>query len=104
MDLVVVRGKSVKNTKAFVILPPDCQLAIETLLETRDASCIPVTNQYIFARRNADSPISGCLEMRELANECSLLEHPERITSTKLRKYIATVSQVTNNICKLVEI
>jgi hypothetical protein len=95
MDLVVVRGKSVKNTQAFVLLPPDCQIAMELLINTRDASCVPSSNKYMFARMNADSPLSGTTDMRELVNECPLLEHPERITSTKLRKYIATVSQVT---------
>ena len=96
MDLVVVRGKSVKNTNAYVLLPPDCQKAIEVLLDTRDSSCVATSNKYMFARSNADTLLSGTTDMKELANECPLLEFPDRITSTKLRKYIATVSQVYN--------
>ena len=94
MDLVIVRGKSLKNTSAYILLPPDCQRAIEVLLAARDSSCVITTNKYMFARCNAETPLSGSAEMKELATECSLLEFPERITSTKLRKYIATVSQV----------
>lgn len=95
MDLVVVRGKSIKNTRAFILIPPDCQTALEILCNTRDASCAPASNKYMFARRNADTPVSGTVVMKELAEACPLLEHPERIQSTKLRKYIATVSQVS---------
>ena len=96
MDLIVVRGKSVKNTKAFVLLPSECKAAMKVLLDTRDRSCAPPTNKFIFARQCADTPISGIMAMKTLVQECPLLEHPERITSTKLRKYIATVSQVIN--------
>jgi hypothetical protein len=32
--------------------------------------------------------------MYELVRECPGLQRPERITTTSLRKYIATVSQV----------
>lgn len=94
MDLVVVAGKSRKNVKAFLLLPPDCQSAIILLNRTRADVGVPVNNKYVFARLNADTPISGTTDMRAVANECPLLEFPERITSTTLRKYIATVSQV----------
>lgn len=94
MDLIVVRGKSVKNTKAYVLLPPECKAAMEVLLKCRDSSCAPLSNKFIFARQCADTPISGITTMKALVQECSNLEKPDRITSTKLRKYIATVSQV----------
>jgi hypothetical protein len=95
MDLVVVRGKSIKNTRAFILIPPDCQQALEILCNTRDAGCAPLSNKYMFARRNADTPVSGTVVMKEFAELCPLVEHPDRIRSTKLRKYIATVSQVS---------
>lgn len=95
MDLVVVRGKSIKNTRAFILIPPDCQQALEILCNTRDAGCAPPSNKYMFARRNADTPVSGTVVMKEFAELCALVEHPDRIRSTKLRKYIATVSQVS---------
>ena len=56
---------------------------------------VPENNPYIFARIGAASPLSGNTELAELAHECPGLTHPDRITSTSLRKYIATVSQVS---------
>jgi len=94
MDLVVVLGKLRKNITAYILLPPDCPLSIDVLSEKRTVVNIPVTNKYVFARGSADSPISGTTDMREVAQMCPLLEFPSRITSTYLRKYIATVSQV----------
>ena len=94
---MVVRGKSVKNTKAYVLLPPECKSALDVLLNTRDSSCAPPTNTFIFARQFANTPISGIAAMKTLVQECPLLEQPNRITSTKLRRYIASVSQVTTN-------
>jgi hypothetical protein len=101
MDLVVLSGKSRKNVQAFLLLPPDCQSAIILLNSTRSDVGVPVCNDYVFARLNANTPLSGTTDMRDVANECPLLEFPERITSTTLRKYIATVSQV-NNLSKIV--
>ena len=49
---------------------------------------------YVFARLGANSPLSGNTELLQVAAECPGLEHPERISSNSLRKYIATVSQV----------
>lgn len=95
---MVVRGKSVKNTKAYVLLPPECKAAMEILLNTRDSSCAPPTNKFIFPRQCADTPISGIMAMKTLVQECPMLEQPKRITSTKLRKYIATVSQVISTV------
>ena len=94
MDLVIVRGKSVKNTRAFVLIPPDVKQALELLCNTRDAYCTPSTNKYMFPRKTSDTPVSGTVVMKEMADNCPLLDHPERIRSTKLRKYIATLSQV----------
>ena len=50
MDLVVVRGKSVKNTVTFVLLPPDYQIAIELLIKSHDDSGIGPSNKYMFVR------------------------------------------------------
>lgn len=94
MDMVISAGKSRKNVDAFVLLPPDTQRAIDIMIETRGVVGIPMTNEYIFARISADTPMSGHVELQEIACSCEGLLFPERITSTNLRKYIATVSQV----------
>ena len=94
MDMVVNAGKSRKNVEAYVILPPDARRAIDLLIDTRAQVGVPSSNTYIFARLNADSPMAGHTELQELAQMCEELKYPERITSCKLRKYIATVTQV----------
>jgi hypothetical protein len=93
--MVVNAGKSRKNVEAFVILPPDARRTIDLLIETRSAVGVPETNVFIFARLSADTPMAGHAEMQELAMRCDPpLKHPERVSSRRLRTYIAIVSQV----------
>ena len=93
--MVVSTGKSRKNVDAYVLIPPDARRAIDVLIESRAKVGVPPTNQYIFGRLNADSPMTGNAEMQEIALQCNGLKFPERITSRQLRTYIATISQVT---------
>ena len=94
MDMIIAAGKSRKNVDAYVLLPPDTKDAIDILLETRKEVGVPITNPYIFARMNADSPLSGTQEMKYVCDGCPGLKFPERINSRNLRKYISTVCQV----------
>ena len=94
MDMVVSAGKSRKNVQAFVLLPPDARQAVDLLIKCRSTVGIPDSNPFVFARLTADTPLSGNTELQEVAQSCPGLRHPERITSTNLRRYIATVSQV----------
>ena len=58
---------------------------------------IPVENQYVFARpsRQSQQCIWAWDSLCKFALECETpLANPDNITSTKLRKYIATVSQI----------
>ena len=52
-------GKSQKNKRAFVLLPPECQAAIELLLELREEVGICDGNEYIFARPNSLTSLTG---------------------------------------------
>ena len=92
--MMISAGKSRKNVDAYVLLPPDCVRAVQTLISSRDTVGIRKSNAYIFARLSAETPLSGHVELQEVAYECSSLQHPERIKSTNLRRYIATVTQV----------
>jgi hypothetical protein len=92
--MVVVLGKSRKNVKAYILLPPDCQSAIQLLINLRSLVGIAESNKYVFARMYADTPLSGTSDLRDVVKKCPLIKYPNRISSTKLRKYIATVSQV----------
>jgi len=94
MDMVISAGKSRKNVDAFVLLPPETQTAVDLLIDTRSVIGVPSTNDFVFARLKADTPMAGHTEMQELAHLCPGLQFPERITSRRLRTYIATVSQV----------
>jgi hypothetical protein len=82
--MVVSAGKSRKNVDAFVLLPPDAKQAVDLLIESRGFVGVPLTNPYIFARLSADTPLNGHTELRELAQNCSGLKYPDRITSTNL--------------------
>lgn len=92
--MVVNAGKSRKNVEAFVLLPPDSRRAVDLLNDMRSKVGVPLSNPYVFGRLLADTPMAGHTEMQELAQQCDGLDYPERITSRKLRTYIATVSQV----------
>jgi hypothetical protein len=94
MDMVISAGKSRKNVDAYILFTPDAKQAITLLIETRESVGVPSTNPYIFARMSSDTPLSGNTDLREVVCSCDGLQFPERITSTALRKYIATVAQV----------
>lgn len=94
MDLVEGFGKSKKNMKAYILLTPDSKRALEVLTRYRSAVGVCPTNKYMFARLHANTPLSGTTAMKELLGKCEGLKNPENITSTSLRKYIATVSQI----------
>jgi hypothetical protein len=95
MDMVINAGKSRKNVDAYVLLPHDAREAIDLLIKTRSSAGVPATNAYVFGRLSADTPMTGHTELQELAQKCEGLQFPERITSRKLRTYIAPVSQVS---------
>jgi len=96
MDMVISAGKSRKNVDAYILLPPDARHAVDLLIQTRSAVGVPDTNPYVFARLSTNTPLSGNAELQEVVRECPGVKCPERITSTLLRRYIATVSQVCN--------
>lgn len=93
--MVEIRGK--RGRKVPVILTPEVKDSIDLLIKTRKAVGIPDENPYIFARPNRQSldhmRAWDCL--RKFAMDCDPpLSNPTNIGSTKLRKYIATISQV----------
>ena len=78
-----------------ILLTPESKSAIEVLIKTQLDS-IPKPNTFVFARATKGSMdhLRGwdCMtsNVREIEGS---LHQPKSITSTKLRKYIATVSQ-----------
>ena len=93
--MVEVQGK--RGRKVPIILTPEVNNSITLLNRTRKAVGIPDENPYIFARPTRQSMKNlrawDCL--KRFATECDPpLSNPSAITSTKMRKYIATISQV----------
>ena len=75
MDMVIsAAGKLTKDVDAYVLLPPDGKEAIEVLIKTRQEVEIPSSNLFIFARMNADTPLSGTQEMKHALNFSTLSE------------------------------
>ena len=78
-----------------ILLTPETKSAIEVLLKRRPDS-IPKENIFVFARATKGSMdhLRGwdCVSSNVKEIE-GVLRQPKSITSTKLRKYIATVSQ-----------
>jgi len=98
MDMVISAGKSRKNNKAYVLLPPATRQAIDMLIDKRCAVGVPDTNVFVFGRLSADRAMAGHTEMKELAYMCGGLKYPEKISSRHSRSYIATLCQVSSYI------
>lgn len=93
--MVEIKGK--RGRKVPVIFTPELRQCVSLLISTRNAVGIPESNPYVFARpgKQSTKPIRAWDCLRKYATQCEpQLTSPSNITSTKLRKYIATVSQV----------
>ncbi|KAJ8313369.1 hypothetical protein KUTeg_009073 [Tegillarca granosa] len=70
--------------------------AIDCMVKNRSIVGIPSTNQYLFA---APSSVNGYLkgwDALHAMGQKAKLARPELLTTTNLRKYIATVSQIVD--------
>ncbi|GFS12156.1 hypothetical protein ElyMa_004852400 [Elysia marginata] len=63
------------------------------LFNTRNAVGIPEKNTYFFASKSVDGYLNSWQALRAVV-ESAGIENPESISSTRLRKYIATVCQL----------
>lgn len=55
----------------------------------------PAENDFVFARQSSTGHIRCTDILRKFSTECGA-KNPETLRSTKLRKHIATISQVAN--------
>ncbi|XP_062608302.1 uncharacterized protein LOC134270140 [Saccostrea cucullata] len=92
VDIVGKKGRTVP-----VILTSKITSGINLLLKTRKDVGVAESNSYIFARTsfNSNEHVRGCDVLRDFSNKCGA-EHPELLRSMKLRKHIATLSQILN--------
>ena len=93
MSRVEIRGK--RGRIVPVILTPQMVIAIDLLNSKRHAVCISEANPYVFARSLSGTPLRASQCLHNLAVACGA-SHPENLTSTRLRKHIATTSQILN--------
>jgi hypothetical protein len=70
-------------------------MQLDLLMRTRIAVGIPLSNKYVFAQAVSDMPLrsSDCLRSFPLA---AGVTNPSSTTSMKLRKHVATMSQIMN--------
>ncbi|XP_068679266.1 uncharacterized protein [Montipora foliosa] len=93
LDLIEISGK--RSRKVPILLTPETKTAVGLLIEKRPDS-IPKENKFVFARASKGSlgHLRGWDCVSDSVKEIqATLKKPKEITSTKLRKYIATVSQ-----------
>lgn len=90
---VEIRGK--RGRMVPVLLKPSMVTAMELLAEMRESCSVPNDNVFMFGRPEAMSAYRGGECLQKYTKLCGA-KHPEALTSTKLRKHIATMSQVLN--------
>ncbi|XP_030257903.1 uncharacterized protein LOC115572198 isoform X3 [Sparus aurata] len=91
---LVVRGK--RGRKVPVLLTKGMTSSLDFLIENRGVERdILESYEYVFARQNTDSHIRGSDCLRKYA-ALSGAKRPETLTSTQLRKHVATLSQIMN--------
>ncbi|XP_068758091.1 uncharacterized protein [Montipora capricornis] len=95
LDMVEIKGK--RGRKVPLLLTKEVKEAIDVLVKKRTEVGINQKNPYLFAATASGS--LGHLRpwecMRKVVTSDELkLEKPEAVTSTRLRKYVAAVSQI----------
>lgn len=90
---VDIRGK--RGRMVPVLLKPSMVTAMELLAEMCESCSVPNDNLFMFGRPEALSAYRGGECLQKYTKLCGA-KHPEALTSTKLRKHIATMSQVLN--------
>lgn len=86
-----------RGRKVPVLLTRTMCKEIDVLLATRDEIGVCASNAYVFARPffASEDHIAGHTALSEAAKKSGAKE-PSHITSTKLRKHLATVCQILN--------
>ncbi|CAH1106714.1 unnamed protein product [Psylliodes chrysocephalus] len=90
---IVIKGK--RDRGVPVLFSPDVEDHINILLSARD-NFIEKTNRYFFvSANNSTKPFMGYKILSEYAHSCGA-KNPKAIISTRLRKHLATLSQIFN--------
>ncbi|XP_063226925.1 uncharacterized protein LOC134533339 isoform X1 [Bacillus rossius redtenbacheri] len=91
---IEIRGK--KGRKVPVILTEDMQSTINLLVEKREECGVSNSNKYLFpSLRHESGHYRAHVVLRKMA-VASGAQNPSSLTSTKLRKHVATMTQLLN--------
>lgn len=95
MDLVQSMGK--QNKQVTTIFLPEMISAVDMLNKTREVCGIKAENKFIFANTQMGHQ-NAWQVLNSMAHKAGC-NKPELISSTRLRKYLATVCQVVIQSC-----
>ncbi|MEQ2233555.1 hypothetical protein ILYODFUR_023075 [Ilyodon furcidens] len=90
---IEIKGK--RGRKVPILLTPDMASSMELLVQTRRKCDVLDENPYMFGRPQTLNHFRGSDIIREMAQSCGA-KHPGALSSTKLRKHVATMSKVLN--------
>lgn len=89
---IVSIGKGIRAVA--ILIPKNLQKFFSTILQIRlQGAWFSEENTYFFTYPNSQRWIDGCAAIRKYAKMCGA-KHPSLLTSCRLRKHIATVTQV----------
>ena len=91
---ITIVGK--RGRKVPVLLTSLMRESLDSLTEKREECGVLNENGYLFALPQSVHYLRGSDCIRQFVNECDDLKNPKALTSTKLRKHIATLSTVLN--------
>lgn len=90
--LVKIKGK--RGRRVPVLLSKEMVRGIELIVKFQKEYS-PTADNYIFVLPHQSKPLAGWTAIKTVTAKLGdNLEQPEAVTSTNVRKYVATVSQV----------
>ncbi|XP_028971714.2 uncharacterized protein LOC105010019 isoform X2 [Esox lucius] len=92
-ERIETRGK--RDRKVPLLLTPVMVKSLELLVKERSSCGVGDYNIYLFARPGYDTHFRGSDCIRAYAKKCGA-QQPKALSSTKLRKQVATLSRVLN--------
>ncbi|XP_060522382.1 uncharacterized protein LOC132699597 [Cylas formicarius] len=89
---IVIRGK--REMGVPILISKDVQEHLNIVLRCR-SKILKMSNIYLFANPKSSKPIVGYKALRKHASPCGA-KNPDALTCTRLRKHLATLTQLFN--------